>query len=83
MAQNLVINGVTYNGVESISMTNKSGGKVEYIAAADIPRWFTKKRQAIQPAAFVIIPAFDKTDKIPLWRREVPHRCRVPRICRP
>lgn len=30
MAQNLVINGVTYNGVESLLMTNEDGEKVVY-----------------------------------------------------
>lgn len=33
MAQNLVINGVTYNGVESISMTTADGNKVTYTEA--------------------------------------------------
>lgn len=30
MAQNLVINGITYNGVESLEMTNENGEKVRY-----------------------------------------------------
>ena len=30
MAQNLIINGITYNGVESLEMTNESGEKVLY-----------------------------------------------------
>jgi hypothetical protein len=34
MAQNLTINGVTYNGVESIEMTNAAGEKVRFYADA-------------------------------------------------
>lgn len=30
MAENLVVNGVTYNGVDSISMTNENGEKVQF-----------------------------------------------------
>lgn len=31
MAQNLVINGVTYNGVDSLSIPKSGGGKAEYV----------------------------------------------------
>lgn len=36
MAQNLTVNGVTYNGVEGISMTNTEGGKVLYFEGKPI-----------------------------------------------
>lgn len=32
MAQDLVVNGITYNGVESLSMRNADGGTVEYVS---------------------------------------------------
>ena len=35
MAQNIVVNGITYNGVESISMKNTSGGTVSYVDGED------------------------------------------------
>lgn len=35
MAQNLVIGGVTYNGVESMEMTNSSGEKIVYVEEID------------------------------------------------
>lgn len=34
MSENLVVNGVTYNGVDSISMTNENGERVQYYADA-------------------------------------------------
>lgn len=37
MAQNLVINGITYNGVESLSIVKSGGGKAEYIDKAKYP----------------------------------------------
>lgn len=34
MAQNLVINGVTYNGVDSLTIPKSGGGKAEYVDAS-------------------------------------------------
>lgn len=39
MAQNLVINGVTYNGVSSISIPTNSGGNAEYVDATNFETW--------------------------------------------
>lgn len=39
MAQNLVINGVTYNGVESLSIPKSGGGKAEYKDATMFETW--------------------------------------------
>lgn len=36
MAQNVVVNGVTYNGVDSITIPTSNGGKAEYKDAAGI-----------------------------------------------
>lgn len=36
MAQNLVVNGTTYNGVDSLSMTNKNGEKVIYVEKVNV-----------------------------------------------
>lgn len=39
MAQNLVINGITYNGVDSLTIPNSSGGDVEYKDASNYETW--------------------------------------------
>ena len=39
MAQNLVINGVTYNGVESLSIPTSGGGNAEYKDASKFETW--------------------------------------------
>lgn len=39
MAQNLVINGVTYNGVESLSIPKSGGGNAEYKDASNFETW--------------------------------------------
>ena len=39
MAQNLVINGVTYNSVGSISIPTSNGGNAEYVDATNFETW--------------------------------------------
>jgi hypothetical protein len=39
MAQNVVINGVTYNGVDSITIPTSNGGKAEYKDATAFETW--------------------------------------------
>lgn len=39
MAQNLVINGVTYNGVDSLTIPKSGGGNAEYIDASNYETW--------------------------------------------
>lgn len=49
MSQNLVINGVTYNGVESLSMVNTAGAIVKYTEALTIPsHWQTYLEEKIE-----------------------------------
>ena len=40
MAQNLVINGVTYNGVESVEFMTKEGKKVSYVLSDAVPDYW-------------------------------------------
>ena len=39
MAQNLVINGISYNGVDSLSIPTSAGGKAEYVDGANYETW--------------------------------------------
>jgi hypothetical protein len=39
MGQNLVINGVTYNGVESLTIPKKGGGNAEFCDATNFETW--------------------------------------------
>lgn len=39
MAQNLVINGITYNGVDSLTIPKSSGGQAEYKDASNFETW--------------------------------------------
>lgn len=39
MAQNLVINGVTYNGVDSISVPTSSGGEATFSDVSKVETW--------------------------------------------
>lgn len=39
MAQNLVINGITYNGVESLSIVTSGGGKAQFLDATNFETW--------------------------------------------
>lgn len=39
MGQNLVINGVTYNGVESLTIPKSGGGNAEYCDATNFETW--------------------------------------------
>ena len=39
MAQNLVINGVTYNGVGSLSIPKSGGGNAQYNDASNYETW--------------------------------------------
>lgn len=49
MSQDLVINGVTYNGVESLSMVNTAGAIVKYTEALVIPsHWQTYLEEKIE-----------------------------------
>lgn len=54
MAQNLVINGVTYNGVESLEMTNDSGEKVRYSeGGTEATPWLLGRAEDITPQQVV------------------------------
>lgn len=39
MAQNLVINGVTYNGVESLAIPKSGGGNAAFVDATNYETW--------------------------------------------
>lgn len=39
MAQNIVINGVTYNGVSSISVPTSNGGEATFADASTVETW--------------------------------------------
>ena len=39
MAQNLVINGVTYNGVDSISVPTSNGGEATFADVSTVETW--------------------------------------------
>lgn len=39
MAQNLVINGITYNGVGSLSIPKSGGGNAQYNDASNYETW--------------------------------------------
>ena len=39
MAQNLVINGITYNGVDSLTIPKSGGGQAEFVDASNFETW--------------------------------------------
>ncbi len=47
MAENLVVNGVTYNGVNSIEMTNTEGKKVVYTTGASVPDYVKTEAEEV------------------------------------
>lgn len=47
MAENLVVNGVTYNGVESVSFTNDEGEQVQYFRVETIPDYVVTEAESV------------------------------------
>ena len=55
MAKNLVINGITYNGVGSLSIPTSNGGSAEYKDASNFENWVFEMESGttVEKAVFV------------------------------